>query len=125
MNLFGSKRKKPAAKPQGGGGGAKDAMKKLKEKSEDLEKRQAHLQKQVDAHTAKAKQYAKAKNKKGSWSFCRASPLPFLQRPLFLFSCSAGVRKKEVDRKKHRRSVQVSKKYRNTTAHFGKNDIRR
>lgn len=68
MNLFGKRKKKPASNPGGGGGGGgtKAAMEKLRTKSQDMDKKQAHLQKQVDACTARAKQYAKAKNKKAA-----------------------------------------------------------
>ena len=65
MNLFGSKKKKSAPPPQQGAG-ANDAIKVLREKSNDLDKRESHLQKQIDACTAKAKEHARAKNKKGN-----------------------------------------------------------
>merc|ERR1712087_172885 len=59
MNLFGKKKKAPAPK-------ITDTIGELNKVSQNLDKREAHLQKLIDECTVNAKKMAKAKNKRGA-----------------------------------------------------------
>eukprot|EP00300_Choanocystis_sp_HF-7_P000053 c10049_g1_i2.p1 GENE.c10049_g1_i2~~c10049_g1_i2.p1 ORF type:complete len:223 (+),score=57.69 c10049_g1_i2:44-712(+) len=62
MNLFGSKKKKPLQQQHS----PQDAIQRLNEALSNLDKREAHIQKKVDAEVATAKKLIAAKNKNGA-----------------------------------------------------------
>ena len=67
MNLFGKKKAQPKpAIPDSTSNSAVDTIKLLRERSGDLEKREAHIQKRMDACLKEAKEKAAKKDKKGS-----------------------------------------------------------
>lgn len=67
MNLFGKKKAQPqpTLSPASASTSAVDTIRALRENSETLEKREAHIGKKVEAALLEAKQKAAKKDKKG------------------------------------------------------------